>query len=171
MTELSSRRVVTLGRIAGAFGVKGWVKVVSNTSPQENIIDYPIWLLGRDGQWIECKVVSARLHGKGVVANLEGVLDRDQAQAMKGTDIAVYRDQLPEAQEGEYYWIDLEGLQVRTETGVDLGHVDHIFDTGANGVLVVIGERERLVPFVTGQVVKRVDLQQRVIVVDWDPEF
>lgn len=171
MSEQHSRRVIALGRIAGAYGVKGWVKIISNTSPQENIIDYPVWLIGRHGEWAECKVVSGRVHGKGVVVQLEHVSDRDQAQAMKGTEIAVYRDQLPDPQEGEYYWVDLEGLRVQTESGVDFGHVDHVFETGANDVLVVKGERERLLPFIKGQVIKSVDFQQRLIVVDWDPEF
>ena len=121
--------------------------------------------------WNEYKVLSGRIHGKGLVARLEGVDDRDTAHSLKGFDIAVNRDQLPKTTEGEYYWVDLEGLDVRTIEGVALGKVDYLFETGANDVLVVKGDRERLVPYISDQVIKSVDLQKALIVVDWDPDF
>jgi len=165
-------RLVTLGRVTGAHGVRGWVKLHSETQPRDNIIHYRTWLLGLGGQWTPREVEAGRAQGKGVVAKLVGCDDRDAAEALKGAEIAVRRSQLAaDLAPGEYYWTDLEGLRVVTVDGVDLGTVDHLFETGANDVMVVKGERERLVPFVVDQVVRGVDLADGVIRVDWDPEF
>jgi 16S rRNA processing protein RimM len=112
-----------------------------------------------------------RAQGKGVVARLDGVDDRDAATALVGTEIWVPRDALPKPRQGEYYWADLEGLAVRTVDGVDLGRVSHLFATGANDVMVVQGGRERLIPFVPGRQVVKVDLDAGLIEVDWDPDF
>ena len=98
-------------------------------------------------------------------------LDRDAAAALKGTQIGVHREQLPGPGEGEYYWHDLVGLRVQTTQGMELGTVDHLIETGANDVLVVRGERERLIPFIRGQVVLSIDLAAGEMRVDWDPEF
>jgi 16S rRNA processing protein RimM len=86
-------------------------------------------------------------------------------------DIAVQREQLPALESGEYYWTDLQGLRVVNLEGVELGVVSHLFETGANDVLVVRGERERLIPYTTGEAIQEVDLDHGQITVDWDPEF
>jgi 16S rRNA processing protein RimM len=127
--------------------------------------------LKRDGDWQERQVAEGSRHGKGVVARLVGCDDRDQAQSLMGYEIGVYRDQLPETEPGEYYWNDLKGLRVVTLQGESLGIVDHLIETGANDVLVVKGERERLIPFVQDQVVTKVDLDNGEIQVDWDKDF
>jgi len=88
-----------------------------------------------------------------------------------GQAIAVRRDQLPPPRAGEFYWADLEGLAVETEQGTRLGRVDHLFATAANDVLVVRGERERLIPFLWGAVIKDVEFDRGLILVDWDPDF
>lgn len=163
--------LLTVGTVAGVYGVHGWVRIHSHTDPIENILSYPRWFLYRDGGWQACKPVSGRRQGKGLVAALEGVTDRDQARGLMGAEIAVPRADLPPPAEDEYYWIDLEGLRVQTATGDDLGTVHHLFATGANDVMVVRGERERLIPFVLEQVVASVDFDTGVIRVDWDPEF
>lgn len=163
---------MVLGRVSGLFGVAGWVKVFSHTDPRENILTYSPWYLLRGGVWERRDLESGRRQGKGVVAHLEGCPDRDQAALLLGCDIAVRRDQLPEAaEEGEFYWTDLEGLRVRTTDGADLGVVDHLFETGANDVVVVRGDRERLIPYLWGTVIRRVDLDAGEMTVDWDPEF
>ncbi len=163
-------RWVILGRVSGLFGVRGWIKVFSHTSPRTNILEHQTWYLSHEGGWEEIRLQDGRAHGKGVVALLEGYDDRDRAAELIGTDIAVPRDQLPEAGEGEFYWADLEGLRVRTLEGTVLGRVDHLFETGSNDVMVVKGERERLIPFIE-QVISAVDLDGGFITVDWDPEF
>jgi 16S rRNA processing protein RimM len=168
----ASGRLVTLGRVTGPYGLQGWLKIHSDTDPRDNIVHYAHWWLGRGGRWERREVEAGRLHGKTVVAKLAGCDDRDAAAAMKGAEIAVRRSQLAaDLAPGEYYWTDLEGLRVVTIEGVALGRVDHLFETGANDVMVVEGERERLLPFVLGQVVREVDLAGGVIRVDWDPDF
>lgn len=166
------RRLITLGRITGPFGVHGWVKVHSETDPRENIVRYSTWYLGDDDWPLPREVDKGRRHGKGVIAKLVGCDDRDAAEQLRGLTIAVRRDQLADRlQAGEYYWTDLEGLAVVTVGGVELGRIDHLFETGSNDVMVVRGERERLIPYLWQQVVLEVDLAARRMRVDWDPEF
>lgn len=168
---MDGERLITLGEINGVFGVQGWVKVYSFTEPRERILAYGPWRLRTaDGDWREIAVLDGRRQGQAVVAALEGVDDRDQALALNGAEIAVTRDRLPPPAEGEYYWADLEGMQVVTLDNEDLGRVRSLFRTGANDVMVVAGERERLVPFVTDRFVREVDFDAGVIRVDWDPE-
>lgn len=164
-------RQVLLGRIVGVFGVDGWVKLHSFTEPRENIFRYRPWTLRGPGGETQEERPQGRAQGKGVVARLSGVADRDAAAALVGTEIWVPRATLPKPRAGEYYWADLEGLAVRTVEGTSLGHVSHLFATGANDVMVVQGERERLIPFVPGLQVVKVDLDAGLIEVDWDPAF
>lgn len=166
--EPDAQRLV-LGHIDGVYGVRGWVKVFSETEPREGILRYSPWLLGTSDA--PRRVAEGRAHGKGVVARLEGCDDRDQAALLVGQEIAVTRDRLPPPRADEFYWIDLEGLAVETLDGVPLGRVSHLFSTGANDVLVVVGERERLLPFTWEAVVRSVDFERRLIQVDWDPDF
>jgi 16S rRNA processing protein RimM len=164
-------RQVLLGRIVGVFGVDGWVKLLSFTEPRDNIFKYRPWTVRGAGTELTVARPQGRMQGKGVVARLPDVADRDAAAALVGREIFVPRALLPDAAQGEYYWADLEGLEVRTLDGTSLGRVSHLFATGANDVMVVQGERERLLPFVPGQQVVRVDLDAGLIEVDWDPAF
>ena len=163
------RTTVLIGHVAGVQGLQGWVRVHSLTDPREAIWEYQPWLLGEERNAV--RVSRARKQGKHLLVLLEGVEDRDQAEGLLGQTIAIYRDQLPEPEEDEYYWMDLVGLAVQLESGRELGVIDRMLATGANDVMVVRGDRERLVPFVLGQYVKDVDLKSGVIVIDWDPEF
>ena len=159
---------VVLGRISGLFGVKGWVKVYSYTEPREAVLEYRRWLLsGKDGWW-EATVAEGQRHGKTIIARIDGYVDRDQAAELIGTEIAVPRDELPEAGEGRFYWSDLEGLRVVHRDGTELGRVAYLLETGANDVMVVQGEQERLIPFVMGEVILGVDLASGRIDVDWE---
>lgn len=168
---MRSGRQITVGRIVGVHGVKGWVKLLSHTDPIDNLLHYRPWRVALAGIESELKPLEGRLQGKSLVARLEGVEDRDQALRWVGAEIRIDRSQLPPPRPGEVYWVDLEGLRVKTTEGVDLGTVSHLFATAANDVLVVRGERERMVPFIRDRFVKSVDLEGGEIVVDWDPEF
>ncbi|MDE2195804.1 MAG: ribosome maturation factor RimM [Gammaproteobacteria bacterium] len=170
MSEKAARRII-LGKVVGLFGIKGWVKLLSWTEPREQIIEYRPWQLLLEGEWRERAVAEGRAHGKSVIVRFEGVTDRDQAAVLLGAEIAVRRDQLAATRPGEYYWADLVGLEVRLADGRVLGRVADLMETGANDVLVVEGERQRLIPFIRGQVIKDVDLDAGLIRVDWDPEF
>ena len=164
--------MVLVGRVLGAFGIRGDLKIESFTDPLRALLRYQPWTL-RDARGAERLLdgVSGRETAKGVVAHIAGVDDRDQAEAMRGLEIWVPRAQLPPPSEGEYYWVDLEGLRVLTTEGVDLGRVAYLFDTGANEVLVVQGDRERMLPFLQPDVVTAVDFEAGLVTVDWDPEF
>lgn len=162
---------VVLGRINGLYGVRGWVKVYSYTEPRDNILNYSPWQVYYQGQWREMRPLEGRSQGKGVVVHVEGFDDRDLAATLIGSEIAISREQMPPSRPGEYYWADLEGCRVVTTEGVELGTVSGLFETGANDVMVVKGERERLLPFVQPDVVRQVDLDQGLIEVDWDPDF
>ncbi len=164
-------QLVTMGRITGAYGVRGWVRVASDTEPSTNILDYRPWRVRVGGDWVTHTPVEGRPHGQGLVVKLEGLNDRDAAAGLSGAEIAVSRNALPSPGTREFYWADLVGAEVVTREGAALGKVDHVMATGANDVLVVMGEWERLIPFVEDQVVVEVDLGAKRITVDWDPEF
>jgi len=168
---MPAERRVVLGRISGLFGVKGWVKLHSWTQPADGLLDYPEVELGQAGHWRPARLVEGQPHGRGYIGRFEGIEDRDAAAGLIGAEIAVPREQLPPAKAGEYYWVDLVGLEVVTSEGESLGHVDHLLETGAHDVLVVAGERERLIPYTPGVHVLEVDLDGGRIVVEWDPEF
>lgn len=161
-----------LGKIVGLFGVDGWVKVESYTEPRTQIFKYRPWFLKHAGSEIEIDGAQGRAQGKGLVATLPEVGNRDAAAELIGAEIWVRRSALPRAKRGEYYWVDLEGVDVVTTEGVALGKVSHLFATGANDVMVVRdGARERMIPFVLKKFVHEVDLNAGRITVDWDPDF
>ena len=166
-----SEDIVLVGHVSGLFGVQGWVKVFSYTEPRENIVNYSPWLLKTDKGWTETKLIQGKRQGKGVIASLQGYADPDSSSRLIGCDIGLRREQLPELGKDEYYWNDLIGLQVINQDGIELGRVERLIETGSNDVLVLQGDCERLVPYIKGQVVKQIDLDQKLIRVDWDPDF
>lgn len=167
----STDELLELGKISGVFGVKGWVKVHSYTDPREEIVEYGSWLIKHKGVWQEVELDAGQRQGKTVIAKLKGVDDRDQAMLYTGAKIAIRPEQLTDLQDGEYYWHDLEGMRVINQQDIELGTVNHMMETGANDVMVVEGERERLIPFTQGHAVIQVDLSSRIIRVDWDADF
>ncbi len=174
---------VLLGEISAVFGVKGWVKVFSHTSPRVQITYYKEWFLKkpRSGKndWTPIKVLQGRVQGKNIVAQLNGVNERSQAEALIGSKIAIKNSQLEKLPKGEFYWKELIGLNVQTVKGESLGKVDWIFDTGSNDVLIVKKEtleneddkHERMIPFLMDDVVVSIDLEESLMVVDWDFDF
>ncbi len=169
---------VVLGKLTSPYGVKGWLKVYSYTSPMDGILDYDDWVLRLGGRLVCHPLAQGRRQGKGLVAQLKGVDSREAAEALAGAEILLPKAQLPELTGNDYYWYQLEGLAVVTREGVALGRIDHLFETGANDVMVVKGDadtavdgRERLLPFLPDEVILNVDLDAGVMTVDWDPEF
>mgnify|MGYP006191440619 CR=1 FL=1 len=168
----SGQKSLLLGRIHGAFGVRGEVKLESFTDPLRGILRYQPWTLRRaDGSESAVEGAKGRETPKGLVATLPGVEDRDAAEALRGAELWVPRSALPPPAPGEYYWVDLEGLRVVNAEGVDFGVVSHLFATGANDVLVARGDRERLIPFLEPDYIRSVDFDAGVVTVDWDPDF
>ncbi|MBZ0221811.1 MAG: ribosome maturation factor RimM [Dokdonella sp.] len=165
-------KFVLLGKVVGVHGIRGELKLESYTEPRTQIFRYQPWRLRSASGETTIAGSRGRAQGKGIVATLPGVDDRDAAAALIGSEIWVARSALPKSAPGEYYWTDLEGLEVVTLEGRALGAVSHLIATGANDVLVVKdAERERLIPFIVGQFVTQVDLEGGRVTVDWDPEF
>ena len=162
--------LICVGHILGSQGVKGWVRVFSNTSPRENIVSYSPWFI-EQGNVQQATAVQGRRQGKNVLARLEGVEDRTQADELTGCRIFIDPQLLPRLEAGEYYWSDLVGLAVETVQGEPLGVIASMMETGADDVMVLSGERERLIPFVIDQIVTEVDLDKQRLVVDWSPEY
>ncbi|MBD3653328.1 ribosome maturation factor RimM [Kangiella sp.] len=162
-----------VGKLNGASGIKGWVKVYSYTDPKENILNYSPWYLKLDGQWQQVSILNGREQGKTVVAQLEGCNDRNTAESYRGVEIAIEESQLPQLEEGEYYWRDLIGLTVVNMAGEELGTVKKMMETGANDVLVVktASKEELLIPYVPEYSVMKVDLESKQITVDWELDY
>jgi 16S rRNA processing protein RimM len=159
-----------MGRISAPFGVKGWIRIRPDTAAARNLLAYQTWWVGSDGDWRETVVTEAKAQDREVVARFEGCDDRDAAALFRGKAVAVPRSQLPPPRQGEYYWVDLIGLAVVNTEMQSLGNIAGIMQTGANDVLVVQGERERLIPFIA-QVVREVDPDAGVVRVDWSAEY
>lgn len=168
---MTGQRRIRIGKIVGVHGVQGWVKLESDTVPRRNIFRYLPWTLLQRGSETRVSEVEGREQGKGLVAHWPDLHSRELAEQWIGAEIWVERAQLPAPRPGEYYWVDLEGLRVLGEDGFEFGRVSHLFSTGANDVMSVIGERERLIPFLKDDVIRRVDLDAGLIEIDWDPEF
>ena len=170
MKALDPDEMVCVGYIIGAQGVKGSVRVFSDTSPRENIVNYNPWLVEIDDRLEEIGV-NGRLQGKNVVADLTGVHDREQASNLAGSKIYILQNQLPDLEKGEYYWSDLIGLQVESMQAETLGTIESMIETGADDVMVLRGDRERLIPFVLNEIVREIDLSNNRMVVDWQADY
>ena len=179
--SVDSSRMVVIGKLTSVYGIKGWVKVHSYTEPMENFFGYTECFIEKGGQWLPIAFEEGKKHGKGLVAQIQGVNDRDLAATYCKCNIAVSAAALPDLADDEFYWHQLEGLKVYTtgEAGEELllGKVSHLIETGSNDVLVVrkcagsIDREERLIPYLPGQFVKDIDLDNGLMRVDWDPEF
>lgn len=168
--------MIVLGKITSVHGVRGEVKIYSFTDPIDNLLDYRQWTLKRDGEVKQVELVSGRLQGKVLVARLKGLDDREVARTYAGFDICVPRALLPDLEEDEFYWHQLEGLKVINQDEQLFGRIDHLLETGSNDVMVVkpcagsLDDRERLLPY-TEQCVLRIDLAAGEMRVDWDADF
>ncbi|RKZ69003.1 MAG: ribosome maturation factor RimM, partial [Gammaproteobacteria bacterium] len=139
--------LIVIGKIVGVYGIKGWFKILSFTRPKENIFNYGPWLVKQDSEWLEIQLQEGKPQGKGLIASLEGFTDRDEAMALVGSELAIDREQLPAAKEGEFYWHDLINMQVINQQNEMLGVVTELLETGANDVLVVEADKQRyLIP-------------------------
>ena len=145
-----------MGRVAGSYGVRGWLKVAPDDGAEEDLVGAREWWIGAEAY----RISGAKIHGATVVGKPYGIETPEQAQALKGQTVAVPREKLPEPEEGKYYLADLVGLEVVNEHGVVLGVVTRTYSNGAQVVIEVSGDRTRLIPWVAA-VVKQVDLPNR----------
>jgi 16S rRNA processing protein RimM len=168
-------RLVEVGRLGAAHGVRGWLRVQSFTDPPQRLFEWRSWHLqvqGKEGNSAirDVKLLEARPQGNGWIARLEGVDERDAASRLTGQMILVEREQLPPAEGREHYRDDLVGFEARNLEGILLGAVDHFVDTPGNVVMVIKGAREHWVP-VTGQHLRSIDKDARAVIVDWPEDF
>lgn len=166
----AAEETILVGKIGAAYGVRGWVHLHIDLEPAEALLELDEWLVGRDDDWYLVTIAERRRHRGGWVVRFDDAADRDTARELAGLDIALPAALLPAPLEDEFYWSALIGCSVRNTDGVDFGRVTSLMETGANDVLVVTGERERLIPFVLREVVTLVDVDQERIVVDWHPD-
>jgi 16S rRNA processing protein RimM len=165
-----------MGRVAGAYGVKGWLKVLPFTERLDALAAFSTWWVGRADQWQAVKVEQARVQGRYLVAQIAECTSPEAAEAWRGAQVAVRREDLPALAEGEYYWVDLEGAEVTGAGGERLGEIAEVFSNGAHPVLRVREQGEggrsieRLIPFVPG-VVLDVSLEQRRVRVAWERDW
>jgi 16S rRNA processing protein RimM len=166
--------MVVLGRILAPYGVRGWLKIHPLGDDPESWCGMPQWWLGLsggDGDWQPYSLEAFRPHASGWIAKFVGIDDRTGAEMLDGWYVGAPREALPQTEQDEYYWSDLIGLSVRNSQDELLGTVDTLIETGAHQVLVVKdGETKRLLPFVD-QVVKEVDVGERVVRVDWGMDW
>ena len=155
-----------MGRVAGAYGVRGWVKVAPGGGALGTLAGAREWWIGERAY----AVSEAKAHSGAVVAKLDGLQSREQAQALRGREVCVRREALPPPGEGHYYLDDLVGLEVVNEQGERLGVVKRLFSNGAQDVMEVAGERTRLMPWVPA-VVKQVDMAGGRITVEWGRDW
>ena len=169
----SEDALIQIGSIVGVHGVKGWIKLFSDTDPAEQILSYHPWHVRQHGKLIAVEVAEVRQQGKKIQVRFKDVDNRNQAEAWVGATIWTKKTDFPQLPEGEFYWHELMGLTVDNTEGEILGRVARLVETGANDVLVVVAcegsidERERLIPYVPGASVIRVDLEEALIEVDW----
>ena len=166
-----STQYVIIGTFASPHGVRGWIKINSATSPFDAINNYQPWLVETNTGWQPIKLLETKISGKNMIALLADYADRESVALLTGKQIATLRSQLPALSDAAIYWADLEGLEVINQQGVVLGKVDYLFATGSNDVLVVVGKKRHLIPYIKNNIVLKVDLSNRQIIVDWDPDF
>jgi 16S rRNA processing protein RimM len=155
-----------MGRVAGSYGVRGWIKVAPGGGVAQALAGVREWWIGERAY----SVAEAKQHGASIVAKLDGIETREQAKRLKGGQVAVERGALADPGEGHYYLADLIGLEVRNEQRQVLGTVKRWFSNGGQDVMEVAGERTRLIPWVSA-IVRDVDLAAGRIVVDWQVDW
>lgn len=165
----TAQAYLTVGKIGSTFGIKGWLKIQSFTEFGASILDFKPWFLSIDGtQWKEAEIEHTQTHAKKVLVKFKGIDTPEKARLLTGQYIGIIREQLPSLPKNEYYWSDLEGLTVIDQHDQVLGTVLYLLSTGANDVLIVKGTKEHAIPYLPGQVIKEVDLGQKIIRVDWE---
>ncbi|MEW9810011.1 MAG: ribosome maturation factor RimM [Candidatus Symbiodolus clandestinus] len=173
-----NQQPLIVGTFGAPYGVRGWLKVHAMTENRYDMIKYQPWLVQRQGSWSPILLADWKQPDKNLLVKLAGIDDRDSAQSMVSSTIAIDATQLPPLPDGEYYWCQLIGCQVVNTANYRLGIVTQLLETGANDVLVVkatandiYSKSERLLPWIEPRVIQQVDLANRLLTVDWDPEF
>ncbi len=169
--------LVVLGRLGKSHGVKGWIRLTSYTNPPENILGYPGLMVMRGDERISLQLDDGRQQDKGMLVHITGFDTPEHVSELSGSEVFISSSELPQLENGDFYWHQLQGMQVVNLEGQLFGAVDRLLETGANDVLVIkplaesIDDRERLVPYVRDKVIREVNLAEKLIRVDWDADY
>ena len=160
---------IYLGKITGVYGIKGWFKIQSFSSPPENILNYPSWIIDNQGIEDSYCIQQGRKHNNKIIVKLEKIDDRTTAESLINSKIQILRSDLPELPNENYYWSDLEGLSVLNFEEKLIGKIESLIETGANDVMVInTSNNERiLIPFVMHEIIKEVNVELNYLKVDW----
>lgn len=171
-TDPTSRdQYIVVGRIGAKYGVRGWQKLTSFTTPPENILSYNKLFVKKHNQWHLLPQYELTQQSNNFLIRIDHCETPEQAQQYTGLEIAIIKQDLPPLNSNEYYWAELEGMRVYHLSGEFFGTVDYLFEAGANDILVVKGKRKRMIPFVQGSPIVSVDRDEKKIIVDWDPSI
>lgn len=168
---------IVLGEIGRVHGLKGWLKLISFTSPIENILDYSRFQAEVGGRLQEVELDEHRRLNKALLVHFKGYDDPETSRLLTGIELTIANKKLPLLQRGEFYWHQLQDLRVVNQHEQMLGRVSHLLETGANDVLVVkadsesIDDRERLIPYLMDSVIIEIDLGNQTIRVDWEADY
>lgn len=162
---------IIIGRFGRPHGIKGLVTVHSFTDPRDNILSYSDWHAFLNANWQPVKLLSAHVHNKTIVAQIEGFPERESVALLTNIEIAINKNQLPPLESGEYYWHQLIGMTVINQQGQLFGKVSEVMPTGSNDVLVVQGEKKHLIPYLLDQFIININDNTQTITVDWDMDF
>ena len=167
---MNSVDLMEVGRFGRAFGISGWIKVISLTTTKESILEFEPWFIKKNNVWEEFYFEDCKERANSIIVKLPNCSSPEQASQFTNIEIAIKREQLPELKDGEYYWDELIGLEVINKDNVVLGAVQSLMETGSNDVLVVVGEKRILVPY-TSEVIVNVDPIKKIIRVDWEKDY
>ena len=167
---MQSDKKINIGKVIGLHGIKGWLKILSFTSPPENIFNYQSLIISNENIEEIFHIENSRKQGKKILIKLDGIDDRTSAESLTQSRIHIFRADLPELSENIYYWEDLLGFNVFNQNNIKLGLVDSFIETGSNDVLIVKDEMKKniLIPFLINKTIKEVDLENKLIIVDWE---
>ena len=167
---MQSDKKINIGKIVGLHGIKGWLKIISFSSPPENIFNYQSLIISNEYMEETFHIENSRKQGKKILIKLDGIDDRTSAESLKESKIYIFRLDLPELSEDIYYWEDLLGFNVFNQNNIKLGLVDSFIETGSNDVLVVRSEKTKniLIPFLMNKSIKEVNLESKLIIVEWE---
>ena len=163
---------IYLGKITGAHGIKGWLKIQSFSSPPENILNYPSWIINNQGEEDFYSIEQGRKQNNKIVVKLENINDRNTAESLINSKIQIQRSDLPKLSNENYYWSDLVGLSVLNSEEKVIGKIESLIETGANDVMVIITLKDEriLIPFVMHEIIKEVNVELNYIKIDWSIE-
>ena len=166
---MENDKKILLGKITGVHGIKGWLKIQSFSSPPENILEYPSWIINNHGEEDSYSIERGRKHHNKIIVKLEKIDDRTIAESLINSKIQILRSDLPKLPNENYYWSDLVGLSVLNSEEKVIGKIESLIETGANDVMVINNAKDErvLVPFVMHEIIKEVNVKLKYIKIDW----